>query len=152
MKTTMKNSRWNQDLNEPGKERSKIGRNIEVYGPSKAGAEENRRQEMNLPPLLAAHLGRNEDGQPSRSSLTFVHRGHQFSINTGGNLLTGGLKGWYYDNGFIKLGDVVLIDIGGVIKAEFVLCAGSMRIVNKDWGWEPVDMDAQRMVGVGERR
>ncbi|GJX59069.1 hypothetical protein Tco_0290459 [Tanacetum coccineum] len=35
---------------------------------------------------MAAHLGRNEDGQPLRSSLTSVHRGRQSSINTGGNL------------------------------------------------------------------
>ncbi|GJR62000.1 reverse transcriptase domain-containing protein [Tanacetum coccineum] len=67
-------------------ERSKIGRNIEGNRPSEARAEENGRREMNLPPLLAAHLGRNEDGQPPRSSLTSVHGGRQSSINTGGNL------------------------------------------------------------------
>ncbi|GJX28975.1 hypothetical protein Tco_0237054, partial [Tanacetum coccineum] len=33
-----------------------------------------------------SHLGRNEDDQPLRSSLTYVHRGRQSSINTGGNL------------------------------------------------------------------
>ncbi|GJV15982.1 hypothetical protein Tco_1361305 [Tanacetum coccineum] len=68
-------------------ERIRIGRNIEGNGPSEARAEENGRREMNLPPLLAAHLGRNEDGQPPRSSLTSVHGGRQSSINTGGNLL-----------------------------------------------------------------
>ncbi|GJW36213.1 reverse transcriptase domain-containing protein [Tanacetum coccineum] len=56
----------------PNKERSRIGRNIEGNGPSEAGAEENRRREINLPPLLAAHLGRNEDGRPSRSFLTSI--------------------------------------------------------------------------------
>ncbi|GJU38417.1 hypothetical protein Tco_1191374 [Tanacetum coccineum] len=70
----------------PNRERNRIGRNIEGNGPSEAGAEENGRREMNLPLLLAAHLGRNEDGQPSRSSLTYVHGGCQSSINTGGNL------------------------------------------------------------------
>ncbi|GJU50550.1 hypothetical protein Tco_1220105 [Tanacetum coccineum] len=70
----------------PNRERSRIGRNIEGNRPSEAGAEENGRWEMNLPPLLATHLGRNEDGQPPRSSLTFVHGGRQSSINTGGNL------------------------------------------------------------------
>nr|GEU47721.1 reverse transcriptase domain-containing protein [Tanacetum cinerariifolium] len=70
----------------PNMERSRIRRNIEGNGPLKAREEENERQEMNLPPLLAAHLGRNEDGQPSRSSLIFVHRGRQSSINRGGNL------------------------------------------------------------------
>ncbi|GJT98772.1 reverse transcriptase domain-containing protein [Tanacetum coccineum] len=38
------------------------------------------------PPLLAAHLGRNEDGQPPRSSLTSIHGGRPSLINTGGNL------------------------------------------------------------------
>nr|GFA82069.1 hypothetical protein [Tanacetum cinerariifolium] len=57
------------------REKSRIGRNVEGNRPLKDGAEENRRQEMNLPPLLAAHLGRSEDGQPSRSSLTSLHGG-----------------------------------------------------------------------------
>ncbi|GJZ03710.1 putative ribonuclease H-like domain-containing protein, partial [Tanacetum coccineum] len=70
----------------PNREISRIGRNIEGNGPSEAGAEENGRREMNLPLLLVAHLGRNEDGQPSRSSLTSVHRGRQSSIFIGGNL------------------------------------------------------------------
>ncbi|GKA68392.1 hypothetical protein Tco_0768309 [Tanacetum coccineum] len=39
----------------PNKEGSKTGRNTEGNRPSKAGAEENGRREMNLPPLLAAH-------------------------------------------------------------------------------------------------
>ncbi|GKD23648.1 hypothetical protein Tco_1225351 [Tanacetum coccineum] len=66
----------------PNREISRIGRNIKGNGPSKAGAEENGRREINLPSLLAAHMGRNEDGQPLRSSLTFVHGGRQSSINT----------------------------------------------------------------------
>ncbi|GKA90624.1 hypothetical protein Tco_0812494 [Tanacetum coccineum] len=70
----------------PNKERSRIGRYIKGNGPSKVGAEENGRREMNLPPLLAAHLGRNEDGQPPRSSLTSVYGGRQSLINTEGNL------------------------------------------------------------------
>ncbi|GKG02315.1 hypothetical protein Tco_0307020, partial [Tanacetum coccineum] len=72
------------------RERSRIGRNIEGNRPLKAGAEENGRREMSLPSLLVAHLGRNEDGQPSRSSLTSAHGGYQFSINTGGNLSPNG--------------------------------------------------------------
>ncbi|GJW59850.1 hypothetical protein Tco_0109185, partial [Tanacetum coccineum] len=70
----------------PNRERSRIRRNIEGNGPSKARAEENGRRKINLSLLLASHLGRNEDGQPSRSSLTSVHEGRQSSINTGGNL------------------------------------------------------------------
>nr|GEY35250.1 reverse transcriptase domain-containing protein [Tanacetum cinerariifolium] len=68
------------------RERSRIGRNIEGNGPSKAKAKENGRREMNLPSLLAAHLGRNEDGQPLGYSLTSIHGGRQSSIYTGGNL------------------------------------------------------------------
>nr|GFC07042.1 hypothetical protein [Tanacetum cinerariifolium] len=45
-------------------EKSRIRRNIEGNGPSKAEAEENGMREMNLPSLLAAHLGRNEDDKP----------------------------------------------------------------------------------------
>ncbi|GJR37299.1 retrovirus-related pol polyprotein from transposon TNT 1-94 [Tanacetum coccineum] len=56
----------------PNREISRIGRNVEGNGPSEAGAEENGRREMNFPLLLVAHLGRNEDGQPSRSSLTSI--------------------------------------------------------------------------------
>nr|GFA43765.1 hypothetical protein [Tanacetum cinerariifolium] len=46
----------------PNKERSRIRRNVE------------------------AHLGRSKDDQLPRSSLTSVHGGRQFTINTGGNL------------------------------------------------------------------
>nr|GEV69298.1 putative ribonuclease H-like domain-containing protein [Tanacetum cinerariifolium] len=53
-------------------EESITGRNTEGKRPSKAGVEENGRWEMNHPLLLAAHLGRNENGQPLRPSLTFL--------------------------------------------------------------------------------
>ncbi|GJY03742.1 hypothetical protein Tco_0369682 [Tanacetum coccineum] len=48
-------------LRDRQREISRIGRNIEGNEPSKARVEENERQEMNLPLLLAAHLRRNED-------------------------------------------------------------------------------------------
>ncbi|GKB50132.1 hypothetical protein Tco_0900885 [Tanacetum coccineum] len=67
----------------PDMERSRRGRNVEGVRPTKIEAE-NRR--VNLPPLLAAHLGRNESGQPLRSSLTSVQGGHQPSTNMGGSL------------------------------------------------------------------
>ncbi|GJW99211.1 hypothetical protein Tco_0181019 [Tanacetum coccineum] len=70
----------------PNMEGSRTGRITEGNRHSEAGEEENGRREMNLPPLLAAHLGRNENGQPLRSSLTSVHGGLQSLINTGGNL------------------------------------------------------------------
>ncbi|GJU26261.1 reverse transcriptase domain-containing protein [Tanacetum coccineum] len=75
----------------PNREGSRTRKNTEGNRPSEAGAEENGRREMNLPPLLAAHLGRNENGQPLQSSLTSVHGGRQSSINIGGNLLPNGL-------------------------------------------------------------
>ncbi|GJW53855.1 reverse transcriptase domain-containing protein [Tanacetum coccineum] len=61
---------FEENFSETG--RSRIGRNVKGNGPSEAGAEENGRWEMNLPSLLVAHLGRSEDGQPPRSSLTSV--------------------------------------------------------------------------------
>nr|GEZ48219.1 reverse transcriptase domain-containing protein [Tanacetum cinerariifolium] len=48
----------------PNKEGSRIGRNIKGNRPLEAGGEENERWEMDLPLLLAAHLGRNKNGQP----------------------------------------------------------------------------------------
>ncbi|GJU88548.1 putative reverse transcriptase domain-containing protein [Tanacetum coccineum] len=75
----------------PNKEGSRIGRNTEGNRPSKAEVEENGRQEINLPPLLAALLGRNKNGQPLQSSLTSVHEGRQSSINIGGNLPPNGI-------------------------------------------------------------
>ncbi|GKE82323.1 hypothetical protein Tco_1552323, partial [Tanacetum coccineum] len=54
--------------------------------PSEYRADDNRSQGANLPPLLAAHLGRSENGQPLQSSLASVHEGRQPSINTRGYL------------------------------------------------------------------
>ncbi|GJW67109.1 reverse transcriptase domain-containing protein [Tanacetum coccineum] len=68
----------------PNREGSRRGRNAEGIRPSEIEAE-NRG--VNLPPLLAAHLGRNESGQPLRSSLTSVQGGHQPSTNMGGGNL-----------------------------------------------------------------
>ncbi|GJX73666.1 reverse transcriptase domain-containing protein [Tanacetum coccineum] len=58
---------------------------------SKRRAEDNMHQEVSLPPLLAAYLGRNENGEPLQSSLTFAHGGHQPLVNAGGNLPPNGL-------------------------------------------------------------
>ncbi|GJX88516.1 hypothetical protein Tco_0340530 [Tanacetum coccineum] len=62
------------------------GRNTEGSRPSETKTRENGNKGVNLPPLLAVHLGRNESGQPLQSSLTSVHGGHQPSTNIGGNL------------------------------------------------------------------
>ncbi|GJS98563.1 reverse transcriptase domain-containing protein [Tanacetum coccineum] len=62
------------------------GRNVEGIRPLEIEAKEDENRGVNLPLLLAAHLGRNESGKPLRSSLTSVHGGHQPSTNIGGNL------------------------------------------------------------------
>ncbi|GKD93237.1 hypothetical protein Tco_1373074, partial [Tanacetum coccineum] len=46
----------------------------------------NGGQSVNLPPLLAAHFGRGENGQPLQSSLTSAYGGQTLSNNIGGNL------------------------------------------------------------------
>ncbi|GKC67669.1 hypothetical protein Tco_1100267 [Tanacetum coccineum] len=64
-------------------------KNVEGSRPSEIEARENGNSGMNLPLLLAAHLGRNESGQPMQSSLTSVYGGHQPSTNIEGiSLLT----------------------------------------------------------------
>ncbi|GKB83685.1 reverse transcriptase domain-containing protein [Tanacetum coccineum] len=61
----------------PNREGSRRRRNAKGIRPSKIETREYENMGVNLPPLLAAHLGRNESRQPLRSSLTFVHGGHQ---------------------------------------------------------------------------
>ncbi|GJR20217.1 hypothetical protein Tco_0968744 [Tanacetum coccineum] len=75
----------------PNRERSRAGRNAEGSRPLEIEARENGNNGMNLPPLLAAHLGRNESGQPMQSSLTSVYGGHQPSTNIRGNLPPNGV-------------------------------------------------------------
>ncbi|GKB34092.1 reverse transcriptase domain-containing protein [Tanacetum coccineum] len=71
------------------REGSRGGRNTEGSRPSEIETRENGNMGVNIPPLLAAHLGRNESGQPLQSSLTSVHGGYQPSTNIGGiTLLT----------------------------------------------------------------
>ncbi|GKD78630.1 reverse transcriptase domain-containing protein [Tanacetum coccineum] len=70
----------------PNREGSRAGRNAKASRTSKIEARGNGNRGMNLPPLLAAHLGRNKSGQPLQSSLTFVYGGHQPSTNKGRNL------------------------------------------------------------------
>ncbi|GKA69433.1 hypothetical protein Tco_0775497 [Tanacetum coccineum] len=73
----------------PNREGSRAGRNAEGSRPLKIETRENRNREMNIPSLLATHLGINESGQPLQSSLTSVYGGHQPNTNTGGiSLLT----------------------------------------------------------------
>ncbi|GJZ94652.1 hypothetical protein Tco_0666855 [Tanacetum coccineum] len=67
----------------PNMEGSRRGRNAEGISPSEIEAENKG---VNLPLLLAAHLGSNKSGQPLRSSLTSVQEGHQPSTNMGGGI------------------------------------------------------------------
>nr|GFD09361.1 hypothetical protein [Tanacetum cinerariifolium] len=83
------------------REGSRTERNTEGNRPSEAREKENGRREMNLPPLLAAHLGRNENGQPLQSSLTSIHGGCQSLINIGGNLPPNGMLLSYHAQPFI---------------------------------------------------
>ncbi|GJY67859.1 hypothetical protein Tco_0470841 [Tanacetum coccineum] len=54
--------------------------------PSERRVEEIKNYRVNLPPLLAAHLGRNENGRPLQPTSTSVYGAHQPSNNSGGNL------------------------------------------------------------------
>ncbi|GJU95302.1 hypothetical protein Tco_1320058 [Tanacetum coccineum] len=68
------------------REGNRRGRNAEGIRPSEIEARECENKGADLSPLLAAHLGRNKNNQPLRSSLTSAQGGHQPSTNMGGNL------------------------------------------------------------------
>ncbi|GKE60130.1 hypothetical protein Tco_1510497, partial [Tanacetum coccineum] len=61
----------------PNREGSREGRNVEGSRPLEIEEKENGNRGMNLPSLLAAHLGM----KPLQSSLTSVYGGHQPSTN-----------------------------------------------------------------------
>ncbi|GJZ72702.1 reverse transcriptase domain-containing protein [Tanacetum coccineum] len=65
---------------------SRVERNSEGGRPSEEASRGNGSQNVNLPPLLAAHIGRSENGQPLQSSLTSAYGGQALSNNVGGNL------------------------------------------------------------------
>ncbi|GKA78824.1 hypothetical protein Tco_0785361 [Tanacetum coccineum] len=75
----------------PNRDGGRVERNSEGR-PSEQRAEDNKHQEVSLPPLLAAYLGRNENGEPLESSLTFAHGGHHPLVNAGGNIPPNGQK------------------------------------------------------------
>ncbi|GKC33300.1 hypothetical protein Tco_1040594 [Tanacetum coccineum] len=54
--------------------------------PSERRVEDCRSHGGNLPPILAAHLGRSDNGQSLQSTLTSGYGGNQPYINLGGNL------------------------------------------------------------------
>ncbi|GKA57155.1 reverse transcriptase domain-containing protein, partial [Tanacetum coccineum] len=63
-----------------------VKRNTEGGRPLEEAPRENGGQNVNLLPLLAAHLGRGENGQPLQSSLTSVYGGQALPNNIEGNL------------------------------------------------------------------
>ncbi|GJT47927.1 hypothetical protein Tco_0974084 [Tanacetum coccineum] len=65
---------------------SMVERNSKGGRPSEEASRGNGSQNVNLPPLLAAHIGRSENGQPLQSSLTSVYGGQALPNNVGGNL------------------------------------------------------------------
>ncbi|GJX68490.1 hypothetical protein Tco_0304217 [Tanacetum coccineum] len=70
-------------LDAPNMDRSREERDTEVKRPSERRTKDNRHQGMNLPPLLASYMRRNENGQPLQSSLTSIQVGHRSSTNAG---------------------------------------------------------------------
>nr|GEU67235.1 hypothetical protein [Tanacetum cinerariifolium] len=54
----------------------RVERNSEGGRPSEKAPRGNGSQNVNLLPLLAAHIGRSENGQPLQSSLTFAYGAH----------------------------------------------------------------------------
>ncbi|GKE12844.1 zinc finger, CCHC-type containing protein [Tanacetum coccineum] len=83
------------------REGGRLERNVEGDRPSELRARENGSQGMSIPPLLAAHLGRSENGQALQSSFTSIYGGHQPSFNIGGNLLLNGTHLLYNAQPFI---------------------------------------------------
>ncbi|GJZ59742.1 reverse transcriptase domain-containing protein [Tanacetum coccineum] len=71
---------------------SRVQRNIEGGRPSEEAPRVDGGQSVNLPPLLAAHLGRGENQKPLQSSLTSAYRGQTPPNNIGGNLPSNVLK------------------------------------------------------------
>nr|GEX24710.1 reverse transcriptase domain-containing protein [Tanacetum cinerariifolium] len=65
---------------------SRVERNKEGGRPLKEASRGNESQNVNLPSLLAAHIGRTENGQPLQSSLTFAYEGQALPNNIGRNL------------------------------------------------------------------
>nr|GEY40508.1 hypothetical protein [Tanacetum cinerariifolium] len=64
----------------------RVEKNSECGRPSEEAPRGNGSQNVNLPPLLAAHIGRSENGQPLQSYLTSAYGGQALPNNIGGNL------------------------------------------------------------------
>ncbi|GJY84156.1 reverse transcriptase domain-containing protein [Tanacetum coccineum] len=70
----------------PNKDGSRVEREFDGRRPSKRRVEYDGSHGGNLPPLLIAHLGRSENGQPSQLTLTSRYRGNQPLTNLGANI------------------------------------------------------------------
>ncbi|GJW16998.1 reverse transcriptase domain-containing protein [Tanacetum coccineum] len=119
------------------REGSKVGRNAEGSRPSEIETRENGNRGINLPPLLAAHLGRNESGQPLQSSLTSVYGGHQPTTNTGGiSLLTaengnpsaGGTSAYHSQGGIYRRPSRIMAYLHIMGLCSFADSAGSVTL------------------------
>ncbi|GJV95220.1 reverse transcriptase domain-containing protein [Tanacetum coccineum] len=69
---------------------SRVERNTERGRPLEEAPKGNEGQSVNLPPLLAAHLGRGKNGKPLQSSLTSAYGGQALPNNIGENLHSNG--------------------------------------------------------------
>nr|GEW74872.1 hypothetical protein [Tanacetum cinerariifolium]GEX00487.1 hypothetical protein [Tanacetum cinerariifolium] len=65
---------------------SRVERNIKGGRPSEEAPRGNGSQNVNLPPFLAAHIGRSKNRQPLRSFLIFVYEGQALPNNVGVNI------------------------------------------------------------------
>nr|GEU80271.1 hypothetical protein [Tanacetum cinerariifolium] len=70
----------------PKRDGSRVERESEGRRPSKQRAEDSGNHGVNLPLLFAAHLRRNNNGEPLQSALTSAYGGHQPLTNLGRNL------------------------------------------------------------------
>ncbi|GJW31262.1 reverse transcriptase domain-containing protein [Tanacetum coccineum] len=73
----------------PDRDGSRVEKESKGGRPSERRVEDNENRRVNLRPLLATHLGRNENGQPLHFTLTSAYGaygGHQPSNNSGWNL------------------------------------------------------------------
>ncbi|GJX12663.1 hypothetical protein Tco_0204421 [Tanacetum coccineum] len=82
---------------------SRVERNIEGGRPLEEAPRGNGGQSVNLLPLLAAHLGRGENGQPLQSSLTSIYGGQALSNNIGGNIPSNGTSLSHHAQPFIPV-------------------------------------------------
>ncbi|GJX75620.1 hypothetical protein Tco_0322431 [Tanacetum coccineum] len=80
---------------------SRVERNTKWGRPLEEAPRGNKGQSVNLPPLLAAHLGRGQNGQPLQSSLTSVYGGQTLPNNIGRNLPPNGTSLAHHAQPFI---------------------------------------------------